>query len=65
MSVSVFKSGQPGLYKKITINNDTPGKQIIKFGTRVTIWRKESDGTLKNSVEILNDDPAQLKKTSH
>lgn len=63
LSVSVSKSGDmPYMIEKNQITmNDTLGKPITKFGTGVTIWRKEGDGTWKNIVEIVNDDPAQLK----
>ena len=63
LTVSVSKSGDMAYMiekNKITMN-DTLGKPITKFGTGVTIWRKESDGTWKNIVEIVNEDPAQLK----
>lgn len=63
LSVSVSKSGDMAYMierNQITMN-DTLGKPMTKFGTAVTIWRKESDGTWKNIVEIMNDEPSQLK----
>ncbi len=38
--------------------NDSLGNPVTKFGTGVTIWRKEVDGSWKNIVEIMNEDAA-------
>lgn len=61
LSVSVSKSGDMAymIEKNQITMNDTLGNPITKFGTGVTIWRKESDGTWKNIVEIVVDEPSQ------
>ena len=61
LSVSVSKSGDMAYMieeNQITMN-DSLGKPITKFGTGVTIWRKDPDGAWKNIVEIVNENPAQ------
>ncbi len=60
-SVSVSKSGNMAymIEKKQITTNDSLGNPLTKFGTGVTIWRKEVDGSWKNTVEIMNDDAAQ------
>jgi len=63
LSVSVSKSGDMAYMieqNQITMN-DSLGKPVTKFGTGVTIWRKETDGSWKNIVEIVNEDPVQNK----
>jgi len=59
VSVSVSKSGDMAymIEKNQMTMNDSSGKPITKYGTGVTIWRKEADGSWKNIVEVMGDVP--------
>ncbi len=59
-NVSVSKSGDMAymIEKNQITMNDSLGNPVTKFGTAVTIWRKEVDGSWKNIVEIMNEDAA-------
>jgi ketosteroid isomerase-like protein len=41
--------------------NDSLGNPVTKYGTGVTIWRKQKDGIWRNIVEIVNDKPVPKK----
>jgi uncharacterized protein (TIGR02246 family) len=41
--------------------NDSTGKTITTNNKAVTIWRKQSDGSWKNVVDIATADPSQNK----
>ncbi len=61
--VSVSKSGDMDYMieqNQITMNDST-GNSIKEFNKSVTIWRKESDGSWKNIVDMWNAEPPQKK----
>lgn len=63
LSVSVSKSGDMAYMieqNQITMNDST-GNSIKEFNKSVTIWRKESDGSWKNIVDVWNAEPPQKK----
>ena len=41
--------------------NDSTGKTITIKNKAVSIWRKQTDGTWKNAVDISTADPSQNK----
>lgn len=58
LSVSIAKSGDMAYMieqNQITVN-DSLGKPVTEFNKGVTIWRKETDGSWKNIVDIWNAD---------
>lgn len=63
LSVSVSKSGDMAymIEKNQITMNDSLGKPGTKYGTGVTIWRKEADGSWKNIVEVMNEAPHPKK----
>ena len=58
-SAFVSKSGDLGyLIEKSQITvNDSTGKPITTHFKAVTIWKKQSDGSWKNAVDISNTEP--------
>lgn len=63
ISVVVSKSGDMAYMieqNQITVN-DSLGKPVTEFNKSVTIWRKETDGSWKNIVDIWNAEPSQKK----
>ena len=63
LSVSISKSGDMAYMieqNRITVN-DSLGKPVTEFNKGVTIWKKESDGSWKNIVDMWNADPSQKK----
>jgi len=63
LSVFVSESGDLAYMieqNKISVN-DSLGNPITEFNKGVTIWRKESDGTWKNIVDMWNADPSRKK----
>jgi ketosteroid isomerase-like protein len=63
LNVSVSKSGDMAYMieqNQITVN-DSLGKPITEFNKSVTIWRKETDGSWKNIVDMWNADPSRKK----
>lgn len=61
VSVSVSKSGDMAYMieqNQITMN-DSLGNPITKYGTGVTIWRKDANGDWKNIVEVMGEAPDQ------
>ncbi|HKZ65215.1 MAG TPA: DUF4440 domain-containing protein [Chitinophagaceae bacterium] len=63
LSVSVSESGDMGymIEKNQITMNDSLGNPVTKYGTGVTIWRKEKGEDWKNIVEIQNEDPSPTK----
>ena len=41
--------------------NDSSGKPITIYNRAVVVWRKEADGTWKDILDVINDDPLQKK----
>jgi len=63
VNVSVSKGGDMAYMieqNQITVN-DSLGKPITEFNKSVTIWRKETDGSWKNIVDMWNADPSRMK----
>jgi ketosteroid isomerase-like protein len=63
LSVVVSKSGDMAYMieqNQITVN-DSLGNPITQYNKAVTIWRKESDSSWKNIVDIWNAEPARNK----
>jgi uncharacterized protein (TIGR02246 family) len=61
VNVAVSSSGDMAYMieeNQVTVN-DSLGNPVTKYGTGVTIWRKEKDGIWRNVVEIVNDKPVQ------
>ncbi len=63
LSVSVSKGGDMAYMieqNQVTFN-DSLGKSITEFNKGVTVWRKETDGSWKNIVDMWNTDPSRKK----
>jgi ketosteroid isomerase-like protein len=63
LNVSVSKSGDMAYMieqNQITVN-DSLGKPFTEFNKSVTIWRKETDGSWKNIVDMWNADHSRKK----
>ena len=63
ISVSVSQSGDMAYMieqNQVTMNDST-GKPVTRYGKGVTIWKKDTDGSWKNVVEIGVDDVAQMQ----
>ncbi len=61
LTVSVSESGDMAYMieqNKVTVN-DSLGRQIIKYGKGVTIWKKDDKGAWKNVVEVAFEEPTQ------
>ena len=61
LSVVVSKSGDMAYMieqNQITVN-DSLGNPITQYNKSVTIWRKESDGSWKNVVDMWNAENAE------
>ena len=55
--VEVAKSGELGyLYGTYELLFDLQGKRVTEVGKMVEVWRKQSDGSWKCSVDIWNPD---------
>jgi len=63
LSVAVSSSGDMAymIEENQVTTNDSLGNPVTKYGTGVTIWRKEKDGIWRNIVEIVNDKPVPKK----
>jgi uncharacterized protein (TIGR02246 family) len=62
-TVEISKSGDLGYLvenTKISVNDST-GKPTVSQFKGITIWKKQSDGSWKNVVDILSPLPAQNK----
>lgn len=59
VSVTVSESGDLAymIEKNQTTMHDSTGKPITKYGTAVTVWKKDGAGNWKNVVDAINDDP--------
>lgn len=63
LSVAVAKSGDIAYMieqNQITVN-DSLGNPHSEFNKSVTIWRKETDGSWKNIVDMWNSAPSREK----
>ncbi|HMC86993.1 MAG TPA: nuclear transport factor 2 family protein [Chitinophagaceae bacterium] len=63
LSVSVSESGDMAYMieqNQITVN-DSSGHAMTEFNKAVTIWRKQTDGSWKNIVDMWNADTSQRK----
>jgi len=63
LSVVVSKSGDMAYMieqNQITVN-DSLGNPITQYNKAVTIWRKETDGSWKNVVDMWNAEPVRNK----
>jgi ketosteroid isomerase-like protein len=63
LSVTVSKSGDLAYMieqNQITVN-DSLGNPHTEFNKGVSIWRKETDGSWKNIVDMWNSDPSRQK----
>ena len=63
LSASVSKSGDLAYLieqNQITVN-DSLGKPVTEYNKSVTIWRKETDGSWKNIVDMWNADLSRKK----
>jgi uncharacterized protein (TIGR02246 family) len=63
LSVAVAKSGDIAYMieqNQITVN-DSLGNPHTEFNKSVTIWRKETDGSWKNIVDMWNSNPSTQK----
>jgi uncharacterized protein (TIGR02246 family) len=63
LNVSVSKSGDMAFMieqNQITMN-DSLGKPVIENNKVVTVWRKETDGSWKNIVDMWNAAPSEKK----
>ena len=61
LSVVVSKSGDMAYMieqNQITVN-DSLGNPITQYNKAVTIWRKETDGSWKNVVDMWNAEPSR------
>jgi uncharacterized protein (TIGR02246 family) len=57
VSVAVSRSGDMAYMieeNQVTMN-DSLGNPTTKYGTGITIWRKEKDGIWRNAIEIVNE----------
>jgi len=59
--LSVFVSGAGDMAYMIEENqitvNDSLGKPVTEFNKAVTIWKRQTDGSWKNVVDMWNSDP--------
>ena len=63
LSVVISKSGDMAYMieqNQITVN-DPLGNPITQYNKAVTIWRKETDGSWKNVVDMWNAEPSRNK----
>jgi len=63
LSVAVAKSGDIAYMieqNQIAVN-DSLGNPHTEFNKSVTIWRKETDGSWKNIVDMWNSNPSTQK----
>ena len=63
LSVTVAQSGDMAYMieqNQVSVN-DSLGKPVTTYNKAVTVWRKETDGTWKNIVDMWNAAPAEKK----
>ena len=41
--------------------NDSLGRPITIYNRAVVVWKKEADGSWKDIIDVINDDPLQKK----